>query len=62
MPYLEKEKYSESLVEKLLDRINSKNIIECRNVSYILTCLAYNEKSIRKLTEEYDKYREMLKD
>jgi hypothetical protein len=62
MPYLEKEKYSESLVEKLLDRINSKNIIECRNVALILTYLAYNEKSIRKLTEEYDKYREMLKD
>jgi hypothetical protein len=33
MPYLEKEKYSESLVEKLLDRINSKSK---KNLEYFL--------------------------
>ena len=63
MPFLEKEKYSETLVEKLCSRFkNSQNPKEWRNSAYCLSLLAYNEKSIRKLIEMFDYYRDKLVD
>ncbi|EGR27594.1 hypothetical protein IMG5_193940 [Ichthyophthirius multifiliis] len=61
MQYLEKEKFSESLVEKLCLRfINSNNEREWINCSFCLSQLSYNEKGIRKLLEFYESYREKL--
>lgn len=60
MPYLEKDKYSELLVEKLIQRFDNKNIKETKNSAYCLAQLAYNEKGIKKLIEMFDIYRPFL--
>ncbi|KAL4444819.1 hypothetical protein ABPG74_016027 [Tetrahymena malaccensis] len=63
MQYLEKDKYSETLVEKLCVRFqNSQNQREWRNCSFCLSQLSYNEKGLRKLIEFYENYREKLND
>jgi len=63
MQYLEKEKYSETLVDKLTSRIaNSDNEKDWRNSAYCLSLLQYNEKSIRKLVDNFEFYREKLAD
>ncbi|KRX03620.1 Armadillo-type fold [Pseudocohnilembus persalinus] len=60
MPYLEKA--SETLIEKLINRMESKNPREHRNVSYCLSQLSYNEKGLRILLDLFEKYRELLAD
>lgn len=61
MSYLEQEKYSEILVNKLCQRI--KNSIldkEVVNSAYCLTLLNYNEKAVRKLLVQFEDYRDKL--
>jgi condensin complex subunit 1 len=63
MQYMEKEKFSESLVEKLCYRFkNTDNEKEWRNTAYCLTQLSYNEKGLRKLIHMFEFYREKLLD
>jgi len=62
MPYLEKEKYSESLVEKLCARFKNPEPKEWRNSAYCLHLLSYNEKGLRKLVDYFEYYREKLAD
>lgn len=52
MPFLEKDKYSEALVERLCSRIRtSDNLKEHHNSAYCMSLLSFNEKGLRKLIE-----------
>eukprot|EP00828_Plagiopyla_frontata_P029313 TRINITY_DN3791_c0_g1_i15.p1 TRINITY_DN3791_c0_g1~~TRINITY_DN3791_c0_g1_i15.p1 ORF type:complete len:652 (-),score=84.98 TRINITY_DN3791_c0_g1_i15:83-2038(-) len=63
MQYLEKDKLSEILVEKLCQRLkNSQNKKEWRNTACCLAMISQNEKSVRKLLEMFECFREKLND
>lgn len=50
MPLMEKEKYSESLILKLCERIsNSLNFLEIKNAAFCLSEININEKGLRKI-------------
>ncbi len=50
LPLMEKDKYSESLIVKLCERLsNSLNMLEIRNTAYCLSEINMNEKGLRKL-------------
>ena len=53
MQFLEKDKYSESLVEKLIIRFNNKNEREIKNCSFCLAQLSFNEKDNRNLKKNF---------
>jgi len=59
--YLEQDKYSENLVNKLTNRIkNTNNQKEVINSSYCIGLLSFNERAIKKLIENFDLYRDQL--
>lgn len=61
LPLMEKDKYSESLIIKLCERLaNSLNILELRNTAYCLSEINMNEKSLRKLIESFNDYKKTL--
>ena len=75
MNYLEKEKYSDNLVERLCMRFKNTDsnyfifsfnyfldIKEHHNCAYCMSLLVYNEKGLRKLIDYFENYRESLKD
>lgn len=63
MPFIEKDKYTEGLVERLSIRFkNTDNVKEHHNSAYCMAMLSYNEKGLRKLIDMYDNYREKLAD
>jgi condensin complex subunit 1 len=58
---LEKEKYSESLVQKLCERIaNSLNLLEIKNAAFCLSELSINEKGLRKILENFESFKKTL--
>jgi len=63
MQYLEKDKFSETLVDKLCTRLkNSDNQKDWRNSAFCLSQLSFNEKGIRRLMDNFELYRERLND
>lgn len=58
---MEKNKYSESLVIKLCERLsNSLNILETKNAAHCLSELNMNEKGLRKLIECFPDFKKTL--
>lgn len=54
VPLLEKDKYSESLVVKLCERLaNSLNMLEIANTAYCLSEININEKGLRRILENF---------
>lgn len=63
MPFLEKDKFSEALVERLVSRFkNTENIKEHHNSAFCMGMLSYNERGLRKLIDMYEDYRDKLTD
>jgi len=61
LTHINKDKQTESLVEKLCLKIrNSANPIEWRNTAFCLSYIKYTEKIFMKLLEQYDCYKERL--
>jgi condensin complex subunit 1 len=60
---LDKEKYSEVLIEKLCLRFgNTINIIDLRNTAYCLSQLNLNEKALRMLLHHFELIRPRMED
>lgn len=60
---LDKDKYSEVLIEKLCLRFgNTTNIIDLRNTAFCLSQLNYYEKALRMLLSLFDHIRPKLED
>jgi len=63
MQYLEKEKYSETLVDKLCARLKNSDVPkDWRNSAFCMSLLSFNEKGIRRLMDNFELYREKLVD
>lgn len=61
LPLLEKDKYSESLVIKLCERLaNSLNMLELVNTAHCLSELNINEKGLRRIIENFETFRKTL--
>ncbi|EAL60491.1 condensin-2 complex subunit D3 [Dictyostelium discoideum AX4] len=61
--FIEKDKQSETLIDKLLQRFKtSKSISESQNISFCLQLLNYNDKSLKKLIEHFKLYQDKLND
>jgi condensin complex subunit 1 len=58
---MEKDKYSESLVIKLCERLmNSLNLLELKNSSLCLSEININEKGLRKILESFEGIKKTL--
>ena len=58
---MEKDKYSESLISKLCERLsNSLNILEIKNTAYCLSEINMNERGLRKLIESFNDFKKTL--
>ena len=63
LKYVEKDKHTEGLIEKLFAKLkNSVDIYEWRNTTYCLSLLSYTEKNILKLAEYYGNLKDKLDD
>ena len=61
LPLMEKQKYSESLICKLCERLStSLNILEIKNTVHCLAEINMNEKAIRKVIENFSSFKTTL--
>lgn len=61
--FIQKERQSESLVEKMCARFRAtKEVQEWRCIALCLSLLSYNDKAIKKLSESFKLYQDKLAD
>lgn len=61
LPLMEKDKYSESLIGKLCERLsNSLNILEVKNTAFCLSEINMNERGLRKILESFNDIKKTL--
>ncbi|KAL1512984.1 hypothetical protein ABEB36_002478 [Hypothenemus hampei] len=60
---MDKSKHNENLVDRFCAKFPiTDNVREHRNVAYCLSLITYNDKSLRKLNENFNNYKNMLHD
>ena len=61
MEFVEKERHSDMIVEKLCLKIQqTQDEIECRNIVYCLKLIKYNDRILRKFLDYYDSWKDKL--